>query len=995
MSSAVTTTLKLILGAIFIFQHTDAYYGYDPRFLNTFSSLRSDLRNKRSGSSIAEQVYYQDLLAPFYNRRQTDSIWKRSKPDPLPTSDCNERSNIQYTSPNTATLDIRFPSVHTTKDDTYLCTAYKVPFQGDESFIVNFIPHADMERSHHMLVFGCHDLSFDRTGKSQCYEPCKNKQTLFAWARNAPQLKMPKDVGYSIGRNSGIRYIAVQMHFAKAFDEGTCSGVTMDITTTPQKYYAGIFLLGAYDIQLPPHSTNVGSSVACENEIENPLHVFAFRTHAHMLANVITGYRLRSGKYKMIGKGNPKWPQSFYPRVGGELELKKGDVLAAQCDYNNTRDESIHAGPSGSDEMCNLYLMFYTSDKKSLKSTLECWGLDYGLTEGDLHFPKDVKDLAPYPGYAGEDSKQAIAEGQAVIPPIPEEHMHSHMHSHDDGEKDEDEFEKKDEFQEIQHSEVRGKEGTMSDAEVNEKLEHLSDLLNETGSESLSRSHGMPEFQGLSADLSFPLLQQGYSIGQVGGLVSDMDGTVHVFHRANRVWGRFSFDSRNRFTEPNKPIMADTIYHLSKDVGKVLHSWGRGQFFMPHGISLDPEGYLWLTDVAMHQVLKYPLGGAEKPILVLGEFMKPGSDASHFCKPTDVAVDDDGFIYVSDGYCNGRVMKFSRDGSFVMQWGRMVTSKDLLHPPIPPYAFFVAHNIILCGPDKSELCVADRENGRIQCFGKTGALTRIIKNEKMGKRVFAIAYSTLEGGVIYGVNGPDQSEGDTAWGFTLHYDTGAFLEGWEPSADSSLTDPHDITASPSGELIYVGDLSHKKVYKFYQVPSAANDVQKDSGIGQGIASLSAIDDKKNEHSNLEETVEKKGKESGMEMEEKPENSLNMNEKELDKEMNENYSDGNVNSSKGATIIIVILVVLPTVSLLIAFACIKVRAKRLKEYESLLSNNGKSSSKLNLGKFLNPTERKGFTRVRSEATDDEDDEDDVEVYSKKIYHPGKPKRPVYF
>lgn len=60
--------------------------------------------------------------------------------------------------------------------------------------------------------------------------------------------------------------------------------------------------------------------------------------------NVITGYRYHDNAYEMIGKGNPKWPQSFYPRVGGEIVLYPGDLIMAECVYNNTGDKVVTAG---------------------------------------------------------------------------------------------------------------------------------------------------------------------------------------------------------------------------------------------------------------------------------------------------------------------------------------------------------------------------------------------------------------------------------------------------------------------------------------------------------------------------------------------------------------------------------------------------------------------------------------------------------------------------
>lgn len=55
---------------------------------------------------------------------------------------------------------------------------------------------------------------------------------------------------------------------------------------------------------------------------------------------------------------------------------------------------------------------------------------------------------------------------------------------------------------------------------------------------------------------------------------------------------------------------------------------------MPHGISVDPQGNIWLTDVALHQAFRYKKNNFDQPDLVLGEKFVPGSDDKHFCKPT-------------------------------------------------------------------------------------------------------------------------------------------------------------------------------------------------------------------------------------------------------------------------------------------------------------------------------------------------------------------------
>ena len=72
----------------------------------------------------------------------------------------------------------------------------------------------------------------------------------------------------------------------------------------------------------------------------------------------------------------------------------------------------------------------------------------------------------------------------------------------------------------------------------------------------------------------------------------------------------------------------------------------------------------------LKKVFKLDPNGKEGPLLTLGRSMQPGSDQNHFCQPTDVAVDPDtGTIYVSDGYCNSRLVQFSPSGKFITQWG--------------------------------------------------------------------------------------------------------------------------------------------------------------------------------------------------------------------------------------------------------------------------------------------------------------------------------------
>ena len=164
---------------------------------------------------------------------------------------------------------------------------------------------------------------------------------------------------------------------------------------------------------------------------------------------------------------------------------------------------------------------------------------------------------------------------------------------------------------------------------------------------------------------------------------------------------------------------------------------------MPHGLSSDTEGNLWLTDVARHQVLKYSPNG--ELLFTLGEAFVPGNDAKHFCKPTDVAVSNDrSSIFVADGYCNARLVQFDAQGQFLRQFTIDEEEKDPLVIP---------HSILLIEPLQL-LCVADRENGRslffqellpssssrsrIVCFDLNDGEVKAVITEPAMKTVYAI-----------------------------------------------------------------------------------------------------------------------------------------------------------------------------------------------------------------------------------------------------------------
>jgi hypothetical protein len=148
--------------------------------------------------------------------------------------------------------------------------------------------------------------------------------------------------------------------------------------------------------------------------------------------------------------------------------------------------------------------------------------------------------------------------------------------------------------------------------------------------------------------------------------------------------------------------------------GKVLKSWGEHMFVWPHGLRVDRNGFLWITDGRAadgrgQQVFKLSPDG--RVVLTLGTRGVSGDSPTTFNGPCDVAVAANGDIFVADGHVNARVVKFSKDGTFIKSWGKKGDG---------PGEFSVPHAIAI--DSRGRLFVADRGNRRIQIFDQEGRL---------------------------------------------------------------------------------------------------------------------------------------------------------------------------------------------------------------------------------------------------------------------------------
>ena len=141
--------------------------------------------------------------------------------------------------------------------------------------------------------------------------------------------------------------------------------------------------------------------------------------------------------------------------------------------------------------------------------------------------------------------------------------------------------------------------------------------------------------------------------------------------------------------------------------GNFLRSFGESLFSVPHGIWMSPSDILYCTDIGNHTVTKLSLDG--EVLMTLGTKGKPGKPGDPFNQPTRAVESPSGDIFVSDGYGQQRVHRFTKDGTHIHSWG----SKG-----IGPGQFALPHSIWV---DRQErVYVADRMNGRLEIFSHKG-----------------------------------------------------------------------------------------------------------------------------------------------------------------------------------------------------------------------------------------------------------------------------------
>ena len=140
--------------------------------------------------------------------------------------------------------------------------------------------------------------------------------------------------------------------------------------------------------------------------------------------------------------------------------------------------------------------------------------------------------------------------------------------------------------------------------------------------------------------------------------------------------------------------------------GEFIESWGEGIFSNAHGAYIDAEDNFYCVDNGDHTVRKFARDG--DLVFTLGTANKPAPPGQPFNKPTDLAQAQNGDLYISDGYGNSSVHRFTAGGELIQSWGELGTDRGQFNLP---------HGVWV---DGKKVYVADRQNNRVQIFSLEG-----------------------------------------------------------------------------------------------------------------------------------------------------------------------------------------------------------------------------------------------------------------------------------
>jgi len=256
-----------------------------------------------------------------------------------------------------------------------------------------------------------------------------------------------------------------------------------------------------------------------------------------------------------------------------------------------------------------------------------------------------------------------------------------------------------------------------------------------------------------------------------------------------------------------------TVFLFSPD-GEVLKSFGAGLFAWPHGMHVDHQGNVWVTDAVGfgdepeglgHVVYKFSADG--ELLMTLGTKGVAGDDEATFRQPSDVLVAPNGDIFVADGHGiggNNRIIKLASDGTFIKAWGQTGYGPGEFRDP---------HALAM--DSQGRLFVGDRGNSRIQIFDQDGNHLETWTQFGRPSGLFIDA-----DGVLYSADSESNARRNPGWRRGIRVGSAAdgfvtaFIPDPEPDQDNSGTSGAEGVAADAAGNVYGAEVGPQALRKY-------------------------------------------------------------------------------------------------------------------------------------------------------------------------------------
>lgn len=273
----------------------------------------------------------------------------------------------------------------------------------------------------------------------------------------------------------------------------------------------------------------------------------------------------------------------------------------------------------------------------------------------------------------------------------------------------------------------------------------------------------LPKLALKNTDLALPPELSG-RMGMISSIATDPNGTVYLLQRGAN---------------------ADPVIAVTR-AGKVLRTWGKGLYTVPHAVKVDPNGDVWTTDSVSSVITKFSPAGEKLLEISVGGQPRPGKVSG----TTDIAFAGER-VFVADGYGNARILEYTMAGKKVREWGTAGAG---------PGQFRIPHSIII--DSDNVIYIADRENGRIERFTLDG---RFLGEWTGFGKPMTLAF-TADGGILVATgyrNLPGKVPDWVAWVVKIDKATGkpvGYLEVGDDAHGMAALDGGILTGGETGKV---------------------------------------------------------------------------------------------------------------------------------------------------------------------------------------------------